>query len=286
MKCKLQGCQVNMLSATALLLMMITACKKEDNPAAHASLAVISTLAPTDITPISAECGGKITSGGESAWVRGICWNTAHDPTVNSFVNFNAVQGNGTYSFALTGLKPATTYYARAYLTNAAGTSYGNEVTFTTPTLSLGLNLLDGIVYYIDSTGQHGLVTAKADQGTFTWANGPFITTGATSYTDGYTNTGFILAELGNSGSYAALACYNYFLGYYGCCGNFWFLPSKDQLSLMYYQKDLVGGFANLRYWSSSESDSSHAWSQDFSNGQQDTSDKSSVYGVRAIRSF
>ena len=36
----------------------------------------------------------------------------------------------------LTGLDPGTTYYVRAYATNRAGTSYGNDVSFTTSAIS------------------------------------------------------------------------------------------------------------------------------------------------------
>lgn len=40
--------------------------------------------------------------------------------------------GNGTTSQALTGLQPATTYHFRIVATNATGTSYGSDLTFTT----------------------------------------------------------------------------------------------------------------------------------------------------------
>ncbi len=34
---------------------------------------------------------------------------------------------------------------------------------------------------------------------------------------------------------------------------NDWFLPSKDELDLLFQQKSVVGGFASAHYWSSSE---------------------------------
>ena len=75
-----------------------------------------------------------------------------------------------------------------------------------------------------------------------------------------------------------------------------WFLPSKDELDLMY--KNIgqgnvlglgnVGGFANALYWSSSEISSTFAWSQNFTNGVQlNTIVKTNPPNyVRAVRAF
>ena len=35
--------------------------------------------------------------------------------------------------------------------------------------------------------------------------------------------------------------------------GEGWYLPNKDELNLLYNQKNVVGGFANHDYWSSSD---------------------------------
>ncbi|MDR1867108.1 MAG: DUF1566 domain-containing protein [Treponema sp.] len=72
-----------------------------------------------------------------------------------------------------------------------------------------------------------------------------------------------------------------------------WFLPSKDELNLMYQDlkaKDL-GGFGSGWYWSSSEYSSRSVWVQQFSNGVQSSdysfnSNKPNTYSVRAIRQF
>jgi hypothetical protein len=68
-----------------------------------------------------------------------------------------------------------------------------------------------------------------------------------------------------------------------------WFLPSKDELSLMYQnlkQKGL-GGFSNNWYWTSSQYDINYTWHQKFNNGQQQTSYyRSGMAAVRAIRAF
>jgi len=92
------------------------------------------------------------------------------------------------------------------------------------------------------------------------WWNGSFITTGATSTSNGSTNTSAIILAQGNNGFYSAKLCRDYTGGGF----NDWFLPSKNQLGLLYEQKILVGGFSNSIYWSSSESELATVWVQDF----------------------
>ncbi|MBU4603186.1 DUF1566 domain-containing protein [bacterium] len=67
-----------------------------------------------------------------------------------------------------------------------------------------------------------------------------------------------------------------------------WFLPSTDELNLMYenLEVDSVGGFADGNYWSSSEYDADFAWSQFFYDGCQGISTKSINTRVRAVRAF
>jgi hypothetical protein len=67
-----------------------------------------------------------------------------------------------------------------------------------------------------------------------------------------------------------------------------WFLPSKDELNLMYKnlkQKGL-GNFSDNWYWSSSQANGNGAWNQNFRNGYQDGGLKNTAYSVRAIRAF
>jgi len=67
-----------------------------------------------------------------------------------------------------------------------------------------------------------------------------------------------------------------------------WFLPSKDELNLMYTNLKVagVGGFTDVYYWSSSDYDASHAWLQDFNDGNQYYNDKDEGHRVRAVRAF
>jgi len=67
-----------------------------------------------------------------------------------------------------------------------------------------------------------------------------------------------------------------------------WFLPSKDELNLMYENLKVaeVGGFATNLYWSSSEDDAYYAWVQSFVTGDQYYGVKYNTYRVRAVRAF
>jgi hypothetical protein len=54
-----------------------------------------------------------------------------------SFSNYTntTIQSNvsaGTYTSTISGLSPSTTYYAKSFIVNQAGTSYGSVVSFTT----------------------------------------------------------------------------------------------------------------------------------------------------------
>jgi TolB-like protein len=71
--------------------------------------------------------------------------------------------------------------------------------------------------------------------------------------------------------------------GYYD-----WFLPSKDELNLMYQnlKQRGIGGFSNDWYWSSSQNWANNAWAHRFSDDKQDDYYKGLGYKVRAARSF
>ena len=65
-----------------------------------------------------------------------------------------------------------------------------------------------------------------------------------------------------------------------------WFLPSQDELNTLYQQKDIVGGFVNSLYWSSSEINNLTAVATDFNDGTQSNIDKGVALEFRAVRVF
>jgi len=68
--------------------------------------------------------------------------------------------------------------------------------------------------------------------------------------------------------------------------GNGWRLPTREELHIMWLHRDYIGGFAAAYYWSSSEYNTSGAWSQLFSIGGQYYDGKNATYYVRAVRAL
>ena len=99
----------------------------------------------------------------------------------------------------------------------------------------------------------------------------------------GDNNTNAIVNALG-TGTYAARLCCDLDLNGY----TDWFLPSKDELDLMYENLHLqgLGAFGSDYYWSSSESSSGSAWLQRFYGGYQGDGGKDYWNRVRAVRAF
>jgi len=88
----------------------------------------------TNITSNSAQCGGDVTSNGNGTVnVRGVCWNTTGNPTLENCDDYTSDgSGLGSYISYLTGLAANTEYFVIAYATNEEGTAYGNIKIFTT----------------------------------------------------------------------------------------------------------------------------------------------------------
>jgi hypothetical protein len=168
-----------------------------------------------------------------------------------------------------------------------------NNATITT--FHIGDNYGGGIIFYIDGTGKHGLIADITDTNyrMIKWGDSYFLNTGATGTAvgTGAENTRKIIAVQGTKYNYAALVCANYRGGGFAD----WFLPSKDELYLLYKQKiaGVVKGFTWGAYWSSSEfyvasfpKQQAYAWTKIFYNENAFYSLKDRVCGVRAIRAF
>ena len=174
-----------------------------------------------------------------------------------------------------------------------AGTTASPYVVNTTDTLAIGDSYQGGIIFWLDTTGQHGLIAATADQNTgIQWYNGTYRYTGTNGdgLYAGKMNTAMIIATQmadNQTGNFAAKVCADYSVTVGGVTYGDWYLPSKYELNLLYLQKTVVGGFANKAYWSSNEYDNNNAWKQNFTNGEQSTNNKNFTSNyVRAIRAF
>ena len=148
-----------------------------------------------------------------------------------------------------------------------------------------------GIVFFVYDNGQHGLIAATADQsGGIRWHGGSYTNTRAR--TDGVgaglKNTAIIIADQGSvaGNAFAATVCNEYSVTVAGVTYGDWYLPSKHELNLLYFQKHVVGSFSGQFYWSSTEVDTIYAWRQFFFNGTQRFTSKHYVSYVRAVRAF
>ena len=197
------------------------------------------------------------------------------------------VDGDLTSSIVTTGVVN-TSIEGNYIITYTVSDTSGNTATATrqvavvVQNLAIGQSYQGGIIAYIDSTGQHGLIAATADQSSgIQWYNGDYIVTGATGTAigTGLTNTNAIIAAQG-SGSYAASIARDYNGGGY----TDWFLPSKDELNQLYVNRAAIGGFeltftigVLLRPMSLAGGAEFRQWNQ--------TPDKDSS-NVRAVRAF
>lgn len=156
--------------------------------------------------------------------------------------------------------------------------------------ISIGSPYLGGTLAYIlqpddpgyDANQKHGLIADTANLFPVIIWGCPGVPVGGTSTAlgSGQANTTAILAGCTESG--AAYVCDTLVSGVY----DDWYLPSRDELEKLYLSKDLIGGFASDRYWSSSESNEHDAWSHDFGNDSIKENHKYHPYYVRAVRSF
>jgi len=113
-----------------------------------------------------------------------------------------------------------------------------------------------GVVFSTIDGGAHGLIAETQDQGKSKWKDAPAL----------------IAVKENHSAA--------------GKAFKDWRLPTKDELNKLFKKKDIVGGFVNSAYWSSTELDNNFAFDQFFEDGNQTNTNKSFTMAVRSIRSF
>lgn len=115
----------------ASICLLIWGCiKDEEKPL---SLPVLTTNVVSGVTLTGAVAGGTISgSGNLDILERGVCYSdTTAAPTLLHWKTSDGA-GTGSFSTTLSGLKPNTTYYVRAYARNQKGITYANTLTFET----------------------------------------------------------------------------------------------------------------------------------------------------------
>ena len=153
-----------------------------------------------------------------------------------------------------------------------------------------------GTIFYVDPANAKMLPAGKtylevsprdqADQ--IWWWSQHYIKTGATGTAvgTGLTNTNAIVVSQGKPGNYAALLCYSLKLTGF----TDWFLPSKNELSLIYINlaKNRLAGFntQDFCYWSSSEFSQEEAWNQCLTTQPSHYKKNGDGLRARCIRAF
>jgi PKD repeat protein len=103
--------------------------------------ATLSTAAITGLGTTTASTGGAVAlDGGSPVTARGVVWAKTANPiltTTPAATKTADGAGTGTFTSAITGLVPGTTYFVRAYATNGVSTAYGDELSFTTVAVPL-----------------------------------------------------------------------------------------------------------------------------------------------------
>ena len=194
----------------------------------------------------------------------------------------------------ITSLTIGTTYHFRVKAINSVGTTYGNDMVFTTK-FGLGEAYGGGFIIYLDDRGEHGLIAAEIDQSSgIIWDNGTNckktnIT--AIAVGSGQSNTARLVSILG-LGDYPAKICDDLVLNGFSD----WFLPSLQELDCLQKSLSIFERKYNLNgqfYWTSSEAimsegtQSCYAWSQNIYTREQRTWDKyNNTPYVRAVRAF
>jgi hypothetical protein len=215
--------------------------------------------------------GGVISATNAVTSSIGVIYSTDSNFGTYSTSTIQSNVAAGSYTSTITGLTSLTTYFAKSFIVNSAGTSYGPTVSFTTtsPPVVLGANYGGGIVVYLYTSGDagyiagetHGLIAATQNQ----------VTGG--SFTD-------VNSNLNNALNHSTA----------GQAYTDWRIPTLVEIQKVFAQKSLLGSFDFNSYYIVNVpavfiNSSSSFYAYDMSNGNSGTG-----FGypcnLRAVRSF
>lgn len=252
------------LCFTAFAMVVFTGCKKDEDTV---EIPEVFTESVSDVGENSVMASGSVANdGGAEIEERGFVLSTGPTPTIETGIIRLAGTGVGSYSSQITGLLGGTSYYLRAFATNAEGTGYGNAILFTTDEL-FGFNFQGSTIWGYPEDNMPWAV----------W--GPQQIVGANNTANGQGNTQSIAIFDLPSG---AKTCNS--LEAFGHSN--WYLPALDELVALYENQDLWGNFYNGLgiYWSSTEVSENEGYAVDFSTGEVSIREKNAQAGCRCVR--
>lgn len=142
---------ISSLIMLGLVVILTSSCEKtDDGNHSLVTIPVLKTAAIRNIALNTASSGGTVTNyGGSVITAKGVCWSTIHNPTIADNKTSDGTDTTSNFTSNLDGLLANTTYYVRSYVTNSAGTGYGDEVSFITGAVAD----IDGNIYHAVTIG-------------------------------------------------------------------------------------------------------------------------------------
>ncbi|WP_259637656.1 DUF1566 domain-containing protein [Legionella jordanis] len=282
----------------------------------NALAAAIAIQSGSTLTAINPNSG--TASGGTGFTLTGTGLTGATSVT---FDGVAATSVNVVDSTTVTGVTPAHVAGAVDVVINtpAGGATLANGYTYMAT--AVGQSAFGGTIACLNG-GLNNLIAATADNSTAIQWGGFGVAVGAVaqSNTDGASNTAAIVACLTgpgggagcpmniNANTYAAGICSNFEVDSQGntpcqagnTCYDDWFLPASpavsgipanptSQLDCLWFNRNAIGGFSDVGYWSSTEFSgipTGIAWFQVFDYGLQFVDNKLSNLRVRCVRAF
>lgn len=163
------------------------------------SAPIVITGIASGITSTTAICGGNVSNdGGALISARGICYGATANPDITG-TKVIATGTTGVFTANLSGLTLGTSYHYRAYATNSAGTSYGNDSLFTTATGAVQPIVSTGIVTLITTTTASVAGNVSNDGGSAVTSRGICYGTSLNP-----TITGTIVTATGTTGAFTS----------------------------------------------------------------------------------
>ena len=248
----------------------------------------ISTNISTPKTKSTSSTSNITTSKPESSSVS----TNVSTPKTRSTLSTSSISIPRTSNFSTSSTSKTTTTYGKTY--NIGDTGPGGGIIFYYSEAGFDVYEPDGSVKKC-----HYLEVSKFDLGDIRWCtqrNYNASCCDITTLTDvgtGRINTFKIIKSSHKGGritkeNCAALACHSYSTA--TTKTGDWFLPSKDELNLLYQNLGkrvmLSNTTNNDYYWSSSQGNSYDSWLQRFSDGNQYHTTKEDTFSVRAVRAF
>ncbi len=218
-------------------------------------LPIVQTNQAATISNDSVLLGGSIiNNGGGNVSEYGVVWSTSPTPTVNNFKQINT-DLNTNFTITLTGLQANTQYYVRAYAINETGIAYGNEISFKSAKFQLRQLYAGGIIFYLDSSKEHGLICGTSSIGNYEWGcTNSNVSGTSVNFGTGLQNTLNIISACSGSNVAAKVVKTSTINGY-----SDWYLPSVGELLIIKQNVSNFNTGPTGRFWSSTDDDQRNA---------------------------